>query len=71
MREGTALTPGRVRSRPPNSTAPVWGDANACAGSWQLAHASDPEADRPGSKKSARPMAVSAAAEGVLSNEFE
>ena len=54
-----------------SATARAFGAANACAGSWQLAHASDPEADNPGSKNSARPMAVNAAAEGVLSNEFK
>ena len=48
MREGTARTPGSRRCGPPRSTARESGDANACAGSWQLAHASVPEADKRG-----------------------
>jgi hypothetical protein len=59
--------PRRRPSLPPRCTGESFGGPNARPGSWQLMHATWPEADKDASKNSARPMPVIAAAEGILS----
>jgi hypothetical protein len=66
MSEGTARTPIFLPSLPARCTADAFGAANPRLGSWQLAQATLPDADSVGSKNRRRPMAASAAAEGLV-----
>jgi hypothetical protein len=70
INEGTARTPGRRPSLPPRCTGKSFGGPNACFGSWQVAQASLPEADKEASKNNARPTFVIAAAEGAFPKEL-
>jgi hypothetical protein len=67
LNEGTARTPRRRPSLPPRCTGNSFGGPNARRGSWQVRQATWPEADKDASKNSARPISVSAAAEGIFS----
>ena len=69
MSEGTARTPKRRPSLPPRCTGDSFGGPNARIGSWHVAQASLPDADKDASKNSARPISVMAAAEGVFAKE--
>jgi hypothetical protein len=69
--DGTARTPECRPSAPPRCTGDSSGGPKARCGSWHVAQAIMPEADKEASKNSARPTAVIAAAEGGLSKVLE
>jgi hypothetical protein len=56
-------------SAPPRSTDRSPAGPKAWVGSWQVAHASFPDADSDVSKNNARPKAAIALGEGGFSNE--
>jgi hypothetical protein len=67
INDGTARTPGLRPSLPPRCTGESFGGPKARRGSWQVAHAVLPEADKAASKNSARPISVIVEADGIFS----
>ncbi len=70
IKEGTARTPARRPSPPPDCTGKSLGGPNARLGSWQLAHEILPDADKDLSKNNCRPTTAMAAADGGFANVF-